>query len=49
LSTPRTMKILQASLLRRIVGEDEFERYLAEGWDVQTVLPSGRILIKRLG
>jgi hypothetical protein len=37
------------ALLRRIVGEDELERYLAEGWDVQTVLPSGRILIRRLG
>jgi hypothetical protein len=23
------------------------ERYLAQGWDVQTVLPSGRIPIKK--
>ena len=37
------------ALLRRIVGEDELEGYLAEGWDIQTVLPSGRILIRRLG
>jgi len=33
---------------KRIVDEDELERYLAEGWDVQTVLPSGRILIKKV-
>jgi len=30
---------------KRIVDEGELERYLAEGRDVQTVLPSGRILI----
>lgn len=34
---------------KRIVREDELEGYLAEGWDVQTVLPSGRILIRRVG
>jgi len=33
---------------KRIVNEGELERYLAEGWDVQTVLPSGRILIKKV-
>jgi integrase len=32
---------------KEIVSEDELERYLAEGWDVQTVLPSGKILIRR--
>jgi len=32
---------------KKIVDEDELERYLAEGWDVQTVLPSGRILIRK--
>ncbi len=31
----------------RIVSEEELERYLAEGWEVQTVLRSGRILIRR--
>jgi hypothetical protein len=35
------------ALLRRIVREDELECYLTEGRDVQTALPSGRILIKR--
>jgi len=30
-----------------IVSECELERYLAEGWDVQLVLPSGRILIRK--
>jgi len=34
---------------KKIVCEEELERYLAEGWDVQTVLPSGRILIRKLG
>ena len=32
---------------KKIVGEGELERYLAEGWDVQTVLPSGKILIRK--
>jgi len=32
---------------KKIIDEDELERYLANGWDVQTVLPSGRILIRK--
>jgi hypothetical protein len=32
---------------KKIVGESELENYLTKGWDVQTVLPSGRILIKK--
>jgi hypothetical protein len=32
---------------QRIIREDELERHLAEGWDVQTVLPSGRILVRK--
>jgi integrase len=32
---------------KKIVNEAELERYLAEGWDVQTILPSGRILISK--
>ena len=28
---------------RKIVDEDELERYLSEGWDIQAILPSGRI------
>jgi integrase len=32
---------------KKIIGEDQLEHYLAEGWDVQTVLPSGRILIRK--
>jgi hypothetical protein len=32
---------------KKIVDEEELQRYLAEGWDVQTVLPSGKILIRR--
>ena len=32
---------------KKIVSEGELERYLREGWDVQTVLPSGKILIRK--
>jgi integrase len=32
---------------KKIVSERELERHLAEGWDVQTVLPSGKILIRK--
>ena len=32
---------------KKIVSEQELERYLSEGWDVQTVLPSGRILLRK--
>lgn len=32
---------------KKIVSEDELAQYLADGWDVQTMLPSGRILIKK--
>jgi integrase len=30
-----------------IVNEADLERYLNDGWDIQTVLPSGKILIKK--
>ena len=33
---------------RKIVSEGELEGYLAEGWDVQAILPSGRILVRRI-
>jgi len=32
---------------KMIIDEERLEEYLAEGWDVQTVLPSGRILIRK--
>jgi integrase len=32
---------------KKIIEEEELERCLSEGWDVETVLPSGRILIRR--
>ena len=32
---------------KKIVNEKELERYLAEGWDVQLILPSGKIIIRR--
>ncbi|MEM3385587.1 MAG: site-specific integrase [Nitrososphaeria archaeon] len=31
----------------KIVKEEELEKYLLEGWNIKTVLPSGRILITR--
>jgi len=33
---------------KKIVEERELEGYLAEGWDVQAILPSGRILVRRV-
>jgi hypothetical protein len=30
------------------IHEEELERYLAEGWDFVSVLPSGKILIRRI-
>jgi hypothetical protein len=32
---------------KKIISESELERHLAQGWDVQTVLPSGKILIRK--
>ena len=32
---------------KKIEPEDELEQYLSDGWDVQNVLPSGKILIKK--
>jgi hypothetical protein len=32
---------------KKLVTEEELEQHLTDGWDVQTVLPSGKILVKR--
>jgi len=32
---------------QKMVSEEQLENYLAQGWNVQTVLPSGRIVIKK--
>lgn len=32
---------------KKIIDEKELQHYLDQGWDVQTILPSGKILIKR--
>ncbi len=32
---------------KKIIDENQLENYLTEGWNVQTVLPSGRILINK--
>lgn len=34
---------------QKIVGEDELEAYLAEGWEFVSVLPSRKILIRTEG
>ena len=31
---------------KKVIGEDELERHLHEGWDVQMTLPSGKILVR---
>jgi hypothetical protein len=33
---------------RKLIDEDELERHLLEGWDVQMTLPSGKILVRKL-
>jgi len=33
--------------MKKIIDEEELEKYMAEGWDVQNVLASGRILIRK--
>jgi hypothetical protein len=33
---------------KRIVSEDELEKYIHDGWDVQMTLPSGKILVRKL-
>ena len=32
---------------KKIIDENDLENYLAIGWDVQTVLSSGKIIIKK--
>ncbi|MEM2897266.1 MAG: site-specific integrase [Candidatus Bathyarchaeia archaeon] len=32
---------------KKIIGEHDLEAYMAKGWDIQTILPSGRILIRK--
>jgi len=32
---------------KRVIDERDLENYIARGWDVQTVLPSGKILVKK--
>ena len=33
---------------KKIVSEEELESYLNQGWDLEAVLPSGRLLIKKM-
>jgi hypothetical protein len=32
---------------KKIIDEKDLEQHVADGWDVQTVLPSGRILVRK--
>jgi hypothetical protein len=41
-------KLRERSDPKKVIDKVKLERYLAEGWDAQTVLPSGRILIRRI-
>ena len=34
---------------KKIVSEGELGRYLAEGWGIQTILPSGKIVVRKGG
>jgi len=42
-----TRKAKENSDPKKIICEDELEGYLAGGWDFVTVLPSGKILVRR--
>ena len=41
-------KIRERSDPKKIVREEELEHYLSEGWEFVSVLPSGRILVRRI-
>jgi len=32
---------------KKVITEDELERYLADGWDIDAVLPSGKIVMRK--
>jgi len=32
---------------KKVITEDELEQYLADGWDIDAVLPSGKIVVKK--
>lgn len=32
---------------KKIITEEDLPKHLAEGWDVQTVLPSGKIIVTK--
>ncbi len=44
---PMTLEAVKPTDPKKIVSEHELAPYLDAGWNVQTVLPSGRILIQR--
>jgi hypothetical protein len=41
-------KLRERSDPKKIVREEELEHYLSEGWEFVSVLPSGRILVRRV-
>jgi hypothetical protein len=41
-------KLRERSDPKKVIDEVELERYLADRWDVQTILPSRRIPIRRV-
>ena len=44
-STARTKKRQTETDCRKVVAETELEDHLTEGWHVEAVLPSGKIVI----
>jgi hypothetical protein len=46
--SPEGYKLREKNDPKKVIDEVELELYLADRWDVQTVLPSGRILIRRV-
>jgi integrase len=44
---PQHLRIRGKAADPKVIAEDELETYLADGWRVQTTLPSGKILIEK--
>ncbi len=41
-------KTISSNNHRRVISENELEGYLDQGWDIQTVLPSGKIVVRKI-
>lgn len=43
----KLMRNTKRSDPKKVITEDELEQYLADGWDIDAVLPSGKIVVKK--